>query len=312
MIIDAHLHITDGFNGFTGTGPTRSLQFGMAMHGDEPIQVLPPLNPGKTVFLPETLIRYMDWIGIDKAVLLQGSFYGDQNKYLYEAHQKWPDRFLPAAFLDPRAADVREQFHRVAEVFDFRILKFEMSEPTGFTGVYPDLRLMDPEMTWIWDEAERRQMVVTLDLGRGRTLAYQTDQVREMVEHYPTLKIVIAHLGQPPLADDKEEELNKLWEQQVRLGKHPNVWFDTSALPAYRNEDYPFNTALRYLRRAAELIGARKLMWGSDIPGLLGQATYLQLLEMIRRHAQFSPDELCGILGQTAWEVYGEAATVER
>jgi predicted TIM-barrel fold metal-dependent hydrolase len=71
------------------------------------------------------------------------------------------------------------------------------------------------------------------------------------------------------------------------LGRHANVWFDLAALPAYVAEDYPFPTARRYLERAVGLIGAERLMWGSDAPGLLGQATYPQLVSYIARHCPF-------------------------
>ena len=304
MIIDAHLHITDGFHGYTGTGVTKSLNYGRVQQGDKQFQLLPPFNPGPTVFPPETVLRLMDSVGVDAAVLLQGSFYGDHNDYLYQATKCWPDRLIPAGYLDPCGKDVRDQFRRITEEFGFRILKFEMTQPTGFTGVYPDLRLDGSEMLWIWEEAERCGLVVTLDLGKGRTPAYQTEAVQKILELHPTLRVVIAHLAQPALADPLDKELDRLWEEQILLGRHANVWFDTSALPAYCNEDYPFMSALCYLQRAAKLIGSDKLMWGTDVPGLLGQATYEQLLNMLRHHTEFTPEELDGLLGSTAKRVY--------
>lgn len=304
MIIDAHLHITDGFHGCTGTGATTSLNYGRVQQGNAQLQLLPPFNPGPTVFPPETVLRLMDLAGVDAAVLLQGSFYGDHNRYLYQAAKRWPDRLIPTGYLDPCAKDARDQFHRITDEYGFRILKFEMTQPAGFTGVYPDLRLDGSEMLWIWEEAERRGLVVTLDLGKGRTPAYQTDAVQKILELHPTLTVVIAHLAQPALANPLDKELDRLWEQQILLGRHANVWFDTSALPAYCDEDYPFRSARLYLKRAAKLIGADKLMWGTDIPGLLGQATYEQLLNMIRCHTEFTPAELDGLLGGTAEHVY--------
>ena len=304
MIIDSHLHITYGLHGCIQNGPTRSLTFGRALQGDDEFQLLPPLNSGLTVFEPEMVVRLMDGVGVDRAVLLQGSFYGDQNTYLFEAVQKWPERFAGAAYIDPRGKAPRDQFKQVVEEFGFRILKFEMTVPTGFCGIYPDLQLNSDEMNWIWDQAATRNLVVTLDLGKGLTPAYQTADVEAIIARHPDLRIVICHLAQAPIADPQNEELNRLWREQILLGRHPNVWFDTSALPAYGSEDYPFPVALDYIHQAAGLIGAEKLMWGSDIPGLLGQATYQQLLNMIRRHSQFSETELELIIGQTAQRVY--------
>ena len=119
------------------------------------MQFLPPLDAGKTVFEPETLLRFMDLVGVDKAVLLQGTFYGDQNDYLHNAASQWPDRLIPSAYLDPRSDNIRENFRKVTEDYGVKILKFEMSEPVGFLGLYPDLRLDGEEMAWIWEEADR-------------------------------------------------------------------------------------------------------------------------------------------------------------
>ena len=312
MIIDTHVHITWGMHGHTGRGPTKSLTYGRVQQGDEEIQMMPPFNPGPTALEPETLIRFMDATGVDKAVLLQGSFYGDQNEYLQNAATRWPDRLIPAAYLDPRAGDARETFVRAFDEYGFRILKFEMSEPAGFTGVYPDLRLDGEDMSWIWGECERRHVVVTLDLGQIGTPAYQTEAVERILANHASLRIVIAHLAQPPLAHPEDADMDKAWERQVLLGRQPNVWFDTAALPAYRDDDYPFATALSYVRRAVELIGIDKLMWGTDIPGLFGQATYTQLLQMYQQHSGFSSDELRRFLGQTALDVYGGAALTPR
>jgi predicted TIM-barrel fold metal-dependent hydrolase len=304
MIIDAHLHVTWGFHGLTIDGPTKSLPYGRAQVGDEKIQVLPPLCKEPTRFEPETLIRLMDLTGITQAVLLQGSFYGDQNEYLYETVQNWPKRFVAAAYLDPRDTEVRETFRQVTDDFGFKILKFEMSEATGFSGIYPDLRLDGPEMQWIWEAAAERDLVITLDLGRGKTPGYQTEAVRKIIDWHPNLRIVIPHLAQPPICDINNEELNTLWEAQILLGQHENLWFDTAALPAYGAQEYPYAPSKHYIRRATELIGPTKLMWGSDIPGLLGQATYPQLLASVRKHAGFSDTELTAILAGTAQQVY--------
>lgn len=309
MIIDDHVHITYGLHGMIYSGQTRSLTYGAIKQGDRVVQFLPPLNSGKTVFEPEMLLRFMDGLGVDKAVLLQGSMYGDQNVDVYKAATKWPDRLIPVAYLDPMDTAVHDQFRKVVDEYGFRILKFEMSELAGFTGLYPDLRLNGEEMIWIWEEAERRNLIVMLDLGPTNSRSYQTDVVDHMIKQHPALRIVIAHLGYPPITKPNNVQLDQLWQQQVMLGRHPNVWFDLAAVNAYSHEvgeDYPFATALAYIRRAVEMIGADKLMWGTDIPSSLQYATYLQHLDFIRRHCTFLSDgQIKQVIGETAIAVYG-------
>ena len=306
MIIDAHAHITAGLHGRTVRGETQSLSYGKFQAGAEVLRLTPPLGP-KTSFPPELLLEYMDWVGVDKTVLLQGSTYGDSNKYLSQAVQQWPGRFIAAAFLDPRAADARDAFRRATEEYGFRIIKFEMSEMAGFTGVYPDLQFDSDEMAWIWEEAARLDLVVTLDLGAIGSRSYQTDAVQRIIDRHPQLKIVIAHLAQPPFAAARSAATEEAWEAQLSLARHANVWLDIASLPALSApQDYPYSAARSYLQRAVELVGADKLMWGTDAPGLLQQATYAQLLSYVTRHCDFlSSKQMSQLLGETAQHVYG-------
>jgi len=307
VIIDAHAHIMSEICGRTGAGPTRSLSYGKVLRGEgEVIRLVPPLCGAQMAFPPEALLEFMDWIGVDKAVLLQGSFYGTPNEYVRQAVAGWPDRFIGAAFVDPRAGDARETFHHCVEKFGFRVVKFELSEDAGLTGLYPDLRLDEPELAWFWEEAEARDLVVTLDLGYIGSRSYQTDAVRNVLAEHSALRIVIAHLAHPPVSRPDDAALNELWRDQLLLARDGKVWFDLAALPVYsRTEDYPYPTAQRYVREAVELIGVDRLMWGTDIPGLLSHATYRQLLDFVARHCAFlSKAGLAKVLGGNAQQVY--------
>jgi predicted TIM-barrel fold metal-dependent hydrolase len=268
--------------------------------------LLPPsANP--TAFSPETLVAYMDWVGVDKAVLLQGGFYGNKNDYVASAVARWPDRLVGAGYVDPCAVDAEEMFRHCVEELGFWVLKFELSVETGLVGLHADLRLDGERMAWIWAEAERRELVVSLDLGAVGSASYQTDALRSVLDRHPRLRVVIAHLAQPPLAAVDDSEREALWEAQLLLARRPNVWLDLSALPAYAAtiEEYPFPTAQAYIERAVELLGADRLLWGSDVPGLLSVATYTQLLGFVARHCDFlAAGDRARILGLNAEDIY--------
>jgi len=306
VIIDAHAHIMTSLRGMTGRGATRSLAWGRARWGDETIQLLPPFSEA-TAFPAEALLAQMDWAGVERAVLLQGPFYGEANGYVASAVAKWPDRFLGAFAPDPHAPAVRQLYKQCVEDYGFGIVKLELTEPTGLTGRYPDLRLDAPEFSWLFESAQRDGLVVTVDLGRIGRRAYQTDAVAAIAERYPELPLVIAHLAQPPLNDSENRQLNEQWTAQIQLGLKANVYFDLSALPAYLTtyDDYPYAAAHAYIQRAVDLIGAQKIMWGTDAPGLLTSGTYRQLLNYVKRHCDFlSAQEMADVLGLNALRVY--------
>ena len=306
MIIDAHAHIFPAVRGATGAGPSRGLGYGRIAVGDEVTQLLPPYNE-MTVFTPEMLLANMDWAGVDKAVLLQGPFYGECNSYVLEALNRYPDRLVGAVYFDPWETNNRQEFETLTASAKFRVVKLECSDATGLCGLHPNARLDAPDIAWFWDALERRGLGLTLDLGAIGSRSYQTDAVRTIAEGHPDLRIVIAHLGQPNPEAEADVERWSLWLEQIDLGGLPNVWFDTAALPAYLpDEDFPYPSAERYLHIALERVGASKILWGTDLPGLLRHLNYPQLLKLARLHTQsLSPDEQAMILGENAMRVYG-------
>jgi len=310
VIIDAHAHIMKAVKGMTAGGPTRSLSWGRVRWGEETIQLLPPFNE-ETSFPAEALLAQMEWAGVDRAVLLQGPFYGEANAYVASAVARFPDRFMGAFAPDPLAPDVRQVYQRCVEDYGLRIVKFELTEPTGLTGLYPDLRLDAPAFDWIFEAAERDELVVTLDLGKIGSRAYQTEAVAALVERHPELTIVIAHLAQPPIGQEDDAALDNRWREQIMLGRRQNVFFDLSALPAYAPDfdEYPYVAARMYIKRAVDLIGAEKIMWGTDAPGLLTSGSYRQLLNYVRLHCDFlSEAEMADVLGLNALRVYWRAS----
>ena len=306
MIVDAHSHIFPAVNGRIGTGPTRSLGYGRIQFGDRETQLMPPYND-RTEYTPEMLVANMDWAGVDKVVLLQGTAYGECNDYARQALERYPERLILAAFFDPWAADSHAFFATIVARPGFRAIKLECSVAAGLCGLYPTARLDAPEIAWLWDEIERRNLLLVLDLGAVGSRSYQTGAVRAIARAHPDMRIVIAHLAQPHPEAEAAPPLWRLWEEQIDLGLLDNVFFDTAALPAYLpDEDFPYPTVERYMHLAIERIGAHKIMWGTDQPGLLGVLSYPQLLRLAYLHTEFlATAEQEMILGGTAMQVYG-------
>ncbi len=306
MIVDVHAHIFPRVHGLIGTGPTRGLGYGRILFGDQETQLLPPYN-AETVYTPEMLVANMDWAGVDKVVLLQGTAYGECNHYVRQALSRYPDRLIGAAFFDPWAEDNRAFFETIVERPGFRAVKLECSVAAGLCGLHPQARLDAPEIAWLWGEIDQRGLLLVLDLGAVGSLSYQTSAVRAMAETHPDMRIVIAHLAQPRPEAEADPRLWSLWEEQIDLGLLPNVFFDNAALPAYLpEEDFPYPTIERYMRLAVERIGAHKIMWGTDQPGLLGVLSYPQLVRLAHLHTRFlSAAEQEMVLGGTAMQVYG-------
>lgn len=308
MIVDAHAHIFPRVQGQIAAGPTRGIGYGRVAIGGEQIQIVPPLCES-TIHTPEMLLAHMSWAGVDKAALLQGPFYGECNEYVADAVKAHSDHLIGMAYFDPWDARSLDNFELVCSINAFIGVKLECSEATGLCGIHHGAKLDDAHIAWLWNELERRGMVLVIDLGAVGSVSYQTEAMRAIATRHPDLKIVITHLGQPNPGVEADEARWRLWQDQIGLGLLPNVYFDTASLPAYvAKEGYPFPGAARYLRVAIDRIGPSKVMWGTDVPALLAYATYPQLLEAARRHLEFLPDsERAMVLGGNAGLVYARA-----
>ncbi len=262
--------------------------------------------PGRADHPAESLLAVMDEAGVDRAVLLQGPFYGDQNDYVAEVCRRHADRLCGLAFLDPWAPGARSRFEDLAAREAFRGLKLECSVPTGLLRTHPGARLDDAALSWLWPALEELAWVLVLDLGRPGTPSYQTEAVRGIARARPRLRIVIAHLGQPGPWLDAEPGNADLWGRQLELAALPNVWFDTAALPAYRPEEsWPWPGAASDLRRGLAAVGPRRLLWGTDAPGLLSRGSYPRLRAWVEEAtAGLAAQERGALFGGNAREVF--------
>lgn len=304
MIVDAHAHIFPRMTGRFARGAVRGLSFGKVAIGSEaPFQAFPPCGE-KVSSPPETLLAQMDWAGVDHAVLLQNNFYGNQNAAVAAAARRWPDRFTGAMYLDPWSSGARTVFRRWQKWLP--IVKLATDDRFGLFALHESASLADDCCAWLWPVMEQAGMTLTLDLGGIGSRSYQTGVVASIAGCHPKLKIVICHLAQPTVRDEKSRHLGRLWRDQIALAKRPNVWLDISALPHKVGEEpFPWPSSGRWIREALECVGPKKLLWGTDYPGLLTAGTYPQLLQQVSIHlAGNSARHLKAILGENARAAY--------
>jgi len=255
----------------------------------------------------------MDWAGVDKAVLLQAPLYGDMNAYVHAAMQQWPDRFIGAALVDPWAASAPATFDYLVSDLGFAAIKLELSEAGGLGRLHKDLHLVDSSIHWFWEGVNRHGLTVTLDLGFIGGRSYQTKELQNLIEAYPAARWVIAHLGWPSPQIRLRPEVEAAWVEQVLLAKHPNVWLDLAALPSqFADEDYPYPSVGKFVCRAIELVGAERLLWGTDVPAMLTMLTYQQMQDLFMRHCDcISQTDRKLIFAANALTAYGRASQVE-
>ena len=303
MIIDAHVHIFDKICGKIGKGNITNDTWGTVKCGNDLIQVIPPYNY-KTQFSSEALIKYMEYEKIDKAVLLQGCFWGNQNQFIKQALIDYPDKLAGAMYIEPWRENAIEYFEENIECFN--ALKLEISVPTGFSGWRTNFKLTD--YMWLYEELAKRKKTLVLDLGVAGYSAYQTKAVEQIIDRCGDINIVVCHLAQPRAAYIDNPMLLDEWKKQIRLAKYGNVAFDTASLSAYFfSEIYPHITGEKFFNMALEIVGPKRIIMGTDMPGNSVYATYKQMLYLPKiygNHIGLNEEEIADIMGNNAGRFY--------
>lgn len=278
-IIDAHAHVVQCIAGTGSRGELRPCGGGRAVYaaGDS-FQILPP-EIGEYDATPEALLRVMEAHGVEKAVLLQGNYFGFQNLYTDEAVRKYPDRFIGAASYDPFSAQADKIKAHLFDELGFKIVKFEVSSGSGLMANHPPVDLDGEVMHQCYRHAADHGLIFVIDIGKPRSVSWQVDALSRAAGRYPEMKFVVCHLLSPQMGDG--ELLKRSLEKLAR----PNVWFDLAALCLNsKPEVFPYPAARGYVKDAVDIVGVDRLLWGSDMPSAMTRDTYQHFIDFIAQH----------------------------
>ena len=286
LIIDSHSHLwlkqeamVDGqaVRTLEGNG-SRSLFFG------EERQMLPPfMIDGRNT--AEVFLSNMDYAQVAAAVVVQEVIDGCQNDYLTEVQSKWPDRFFCMGM-----CCTEEEAARL--------------KAAGLKGIaIPGHRISTPllDMMPMFKYMEREGMVLSKCLGEDER---QIAEMGEIIEECPNLKVAIGHFGMVTTS---------AFESQVKLAlRGENVMIESGGITwLYNYEFYPFPSAVRSIRLAADWVGIDRLMWGSDYPRTITAITYRMSYDFILKSREMSETDKAAFLGENAKRFYGFTNLVE-
>ena len=292
-IIDAHSHLWLRQDTSWNGKEIRSLKNGRSIFLGEEVQMIPPfIIDGRNT--AEVFLSNMDYAQVSAAIVVQEFIDGIQNDYLAEVSRQYPDRFVTCGMADYLNDGYADQ----------AILLMDQ----GFKGLaIPGHRLLgrkltDPEMMRMFHEMEQRDVFLSITLADGDE---QVGELQEVISECPRLRIAIGHLGManPPETPCWE---NPSWRKQIRLASHPNVMVESGGITwLYNTEFYPYPSAIRAIREAADLVGMEKLMWGSDYPRTITAITYRMSYDFILKTGELTDGEKHLFLGENARRFYG-------
>ena len=278
VIIDAHCHLWLKQDTWVDGRRILTLKNGRSIFMDEEVQMVPPfIIDGRNT--AEVLLSNMDYAQVGGAVVVQELIDGCQNDYLTEVQRTYPDRF----FCMGMAWTVDE----AQAVID-----------AGLKGIaFPGHRMKEPLQTLmpVFKLMEERGLVLSMCLADDER---QIAEMGEVIDECQRLKVAIGHFG---MANTPS------FRSQVMLARRgANVMVESGGITwLYHPEFYPYPTAIRRIREAADWVGMDRLMWGSDYPRTITAITYRMSYDFVEKSAELTDGEKRLFLGENARRFYG-------
>lgn len=291
-IIDAHAHLWLNVDTLVNGSPihplepnrSRSLFFG------EERQMLPPyMTDGQNT--AERFLSNMDYAQVSAAVITQEFIDGLQNSYLMQVQQRYPTRFFCFGMPELRKKGFCEEAKSLID--------------KGFRGIkVPAARLhwqfLTPEMMRMLRMMEDRGVILGIELQDGDA---QVAQMEDIIQECPRLKIAIGHFGMVTRPN---------WMSQIRLARHENVYIESGGITwLFNDEFYPFPSAIRAIREAADEVGWQKLMWGSDYPRTITAITYKMSYDFVTKSQELTDEQKRLFLSDNAKQFFGFGELVD-
>ena len=288
IIIDAHSHLWQKQDTIWNGKKIRTTQNGRSLFLGEEVQMLPPfMIDGFNS--AEVFLSNMDYAQVSAAIVVQEMIDGIQNDYLEKVATDYPNRFvvcgmcdfLKDGFLNEAKKLIEKGFHGIA-IPGHRLLLDQRRVYLNSTEMMEMFKLM-----------EKNHVFLSITLADGDL---QVEELREVIQECPNLRIAIGHFGMPTIPR---------WEEQIKLARYENVMIESGGITwLYNSEFYPFPSAINAIKQAADLVGIHKLMWGSDYPRTITAITYKMSYDFIIKSKVLSEKEKQLFLGENAIQFY--------
>ncbi|UFJ42474.1 amidohydrolase family protein [Brevibacillus humidisoli] len=240
---------------------------------------------------PESLLAEMDRAGVERAVLL--AFNARRTLGVHVTNElvgKWCSQ-VPQRFLGLASYDGRDSLRKRELVLDrkrYRLSGYKLAY--GYLAMAPD----EPDWWPLYEDALEHDLPVLVHMGfspikRVSLRHCHPGLLEPVLSRYPSLKLVIAHMGWPWISETIE-----------LMARYPNTYADLSIVSRYQ----PIEQVVEIFSKAAAAGVEGKLLFGTDYP-MCGFAEGLARIKELRQRVRVST----GGISEGVWDkiLYGNA-----
>ena len=255
----------------------------------QPSSAPPPPEPAEA----EDLLRLMDAKAVKCAVLVQPSYYGEDPSYALDCVRRYADRLCAVLIAEYWREEGVERARSDLSHPQVRGLRFNAA-PRREKG-----------SDWIDSPLVHQIAEVLAALGKVAVVqaeVHQLQRLHQLAKGHPRVPFVIDHMGLPLPGETSVDEYRRTWE---RLAACENVYGKISGVDM-TGEPFPAASLKPYARAMAELLGASRLLWGTNYPYVLRSASYEQAgEEWITELLDFDDADLKQLFWGTAERLWG-------
>ncbi len=244
---------------------------------------------------PELMVAFMDYMGVDMAVLQHDHIYGSLNEYYGDCVQRFPGRFLPLAQIREWEADKDAQLVRLTHAVETLGLKglYFGVEAFAFTNFVDYLD--DAKFEPLWDTVRGLGIpifwsVYTSHRDRFRGYMEQVARLDRWARVHPDIPSVYTH-GIETIVLRPPAQRFEIPTEVLACLKNSNIYLEVMMQLMAPDTEYPFPWAQEIFKMLYDELGPEKLLWGSDMPAAERRVTYRQAMDYVRLHADFMSEE---------------------
>lgn len=211
-----------------------------------------------------TILKTCENFQVDRIYLSSlGSYYPDEeeirclNRMTYDFMREYPELVRGYCYLNPRNPDTMEELRRGIE-------EYGMSGVKLWVATFCDDPLVNP----IAEQCIRYgvPLLIHAFYKADGQLEFESlgENVENLANRYPEAKLIMAHLGA------------NCYRELRPVRDCPNVWADFSG-SIFHSDDLAY---------AKKLLGAKRLLFGTDMPGIAFHVSWGQWIS-----ADFTPEE---------------------
>jgi predicted TIM-barrel fold metal-dependent hydrolase len=242
----------------------------------------------------EELLEEMDVHGIDRTVLIQCSWSTWDNGYIADCVAQNPGRFVGQGLVDPQDPDNAEKAR-------YWVARRGLAGFRFHPIYYPNEKILIEDRNQpLWREIADLGAVVQLHLR-----PQFADQAEFLAQQYPTMPIIIDHMGYPQVEDGEAA-----YQPIINLSRYENVHVKLSDIARRSHEKFPYRDVHPFIQMILLNFGSERMMWGTGYPGhhrlKNDWPSLAQELRLIREGLPFMTEiDETQLLGATACRVWG-------